>query len=530
MLVGDTAKVDTLAPTGHAGTWLLDPEDFVIASSGGDMTGATLTSNLSTGNVTILSSSGTTNPGGTGSIYVDDNVSWSANLLTLTVADNVVVGANAAGVFDFCGDDSDRYVRCHHQHRHRQRWREAAVFGGSLSMAVLPTAAASPGRSIIPPAARQLVSNAGEYTVITSLGARGQYLPAPTCRASTATSPAITRQRNRHRRSPPTSGWNSGDGFTPLGNSSTNFTGVFEGFGHTISNLTINSFSNYVGLFGYTGNGSSINDVGVAGGSVTSSSYVGELVGENNGTVSNSYATGTASHRRLRIYQRAGGVERKYDQQQLSATGSVGSVGGNEYVGGLVGVNHGPINNSYATGSVSGSFLLSAGWLGETQSRRLTTATPPVRSPVALMLSAGWLGKTQARLTTATPRERSPAAPAAPTSAGWWGENDSGGTVSNGFLEYNHLRSILQPLAGRARRRSADRMQTLAKQFASGGAGWSISSSNPDNTTTWYINPGSTYPLLRTPPPPTCLFNSHLQLLDGSARLHRLEPAGQLEQ
>ena len=39
-------------------------------------------------------------------------------------------------------------------------------------------------------------------------------------------------------------------------------------------------------------------------------------------------------------------------------------------------------------------------------------------------------------------------------------------------------------------------MQTLAT-FT--GDSWSISSSDPDTTTTWYIDPGSTYPLLRNP-------------------------------
>jgi hypothetical protein len=75
--VGDTARINTLAPNGNAGTWLLDPQDFTIAASGGDMSGSTITTNLGSGNVTILSSSGGTS--GTGSIYVNDAISWSAH-------------------------------------------------------------------------------------------------------------------------------------------------------------------------------------------------------------------------------------------------------------------------------------------------------------------------------------------------------------------------------------------------------------------------------------------------------------------
>ena len=126
--VGDSASVNTLASEGNAGTWLLDPEDFVIASTGGDMTGATLTSNLSGGNVTILSSSGTTNPGGTGSIYVEDTVSWSANTLTLAAADNIVVSAvmtaTGTAALNLNPDTANG--------------SDSAVSGGALSMAFAP--------------------------------------------------------------------------------------------------------------------------------------------------------------------------------------------------------------------------------------------------------------------------------------------------------------------------------------------------------------------------------------------------------
>ncbi|MBV5331097.1 hypothetical protein JZU69_01505, partial [bacterium] len=39
--------------------------------------------------------------------------------------------------------------------------------------------------------------------------------------------------------------------FVPIGDATTNFTGVFDGLGHTVSNLTINRpTTDYVGLFG----------------------------------------------------------------------------------------------------------------------------------------------------------------------------------------------------------------------------------------------------------------------------------------
>ena len=53
-----TLVVDTQAASGKAGQWLIDPNDFVIAASGGDITGAALSSNLASASVTINSTSG----------------------------------------------------------------------------------------------------------------------------------------------------------------------------------------------------------------------------------------------------------------------------------------------------------------------------------------------------------------------------------------------------------------------------------------------------------------------------------------
>ena len=59
------------------------------------------------------------------------------------------------------------------------------------------------------------------------------------------------------------SSWNSDTGFTPIGNSSTPFTGTFNGNSYTISNLFINlPTTDNVGLFGYT-SGATIENVGL---------------------------------------------------------------------------------------------------------------------------------------------------------------------------------------------------------------------------------------------------------------------------
>lgn len=91
LLAGRT--VTTLAAAGETGTWLIDPNDYTIAASGGNITGTQLASDLASTNVTISTAvSGTS--GGNGDIFVNDAVSWSANRLTLVAERNINVNAN----------------------------------------------------------------------------------------------------------------------------------------------------------------------------------------------------------------------------------------------------------------------------------------------------------------------------------------------------------------------------------------------------------------------------------------------------
>ena len=72
--------------------------------------------------------------------------------------------------------------------------------------------------------------------------------------------------------------------FNPIGNSTNQFKGTFEGNAYTISNLTINqSSTNYVGLFGY--NAGTIRGLNIEGISITGNQYVGGIAGYNTGTI-----------------------------------------------------------------------------------------------------------------------------------------------------------------------------------------------------------------------------------------------------
>ena len=141
-------------------------------------------------------------------------------------------------------------------------------------------------------------------------------------------------------------------GFNPIGDNDVingvSFTGSFDGQNQTISNLSINRLD-YVGLFGHIDSSAEVENIGILYADINSyKSFVGSLVGTNEGTVSNSYSTGNVSGD-----NRVGGlVGRNYGT--VSNSYSTGNVSGEVEVSGLVGRNYGTVSNSYSTGNVSG--------------------------------------------------------------------------------------------------------------------------------------------------------------------------------
>ena len=127
------------------------------------------------------------------------------------------------------------------------------------------------------------------------------------------------------------------------------FTGIFEGNGHTISNLKINRPDAYdVGLFDYLESGSEINNISLLNVDVKGNHSVGSLAGRNVGTIANSHATGSVSGN-----SQIGGLV-GWNDGSIGNSYVTGSVGGDDHVGGLVGWNSGSITNSHATGSIEG--------------------------------------------------------------------------------------------------------------------------------------------------------------------------------
>jgi len=181
-------------------------------------------------------------------------------------------------------------------------------------------------------------------------------------------------------------------GWDPIGDFTSNenaFEGHFNGNGHIITGLCINSLTdnalNDVGLFGVidtsaTVTGVTLENVAInapdglveagalagenngavsyccAGGTVSGGYFTGGLVGYNNQTTSNSYATVSVDSPSGGDYGGLAG-ENDGDIANCFATGSVSGEGGDSWVGGLIGYidTSGSLEDSYAIGAVSGA-------------------------------------------------------------------------------------------------------------------------------------------------------------------------------
>ncbi len=148
--------------------------------------------------------------------------------------------------------------------------------------------------------------------------------------------------------------YNGGDGWAPIGSDSsaaTRYNAVFDGNGHTISNLFIsrNSTSD-LGLFGSSSATSAIRNVGLESANVTGQNYTGALIGSAFGAVDFAYSTGSVNGSDY-----VGGLV-GYFEGEIQRSYSTAGVTGSDYVGGLVGnaTNTVVIKAGYATGAVSG--------------------------------------------------------------------------------------------------------------------------------------------------------------------------------
>ena len=172
--------------------------------------------------------------------------------------------------------------------------------------------------------------------------------------------------------------------WTPIGTSSNQFRGGFDGDNFTISNIIV-STSGYAGFFANLGSGANIKNAtfsvnitgsgsytgGIAGyvssgaiisdckviGQVTSTSgYIGGITGYDAGTITHSSSNATVINRSTNSSSYAGGLVGYIQDVTLENCYADGTVSG-YYAGGLIGhTYYGKVQYCYATGNVSGTY------------------------------------------------------------------------------------------------------------------------------------------------------------------------------
>ncbi len=144
-----------------------------------------------------------------------------------------------------------------------------------------------------------------------------------------------------------------GISLTPVGNTTTNFTGVFDGDEYIIYNADMNKpTTDNIGLFGRVGTAGRIRSLDVEDVNMTGNNYVGGLAGYNYGDINDCYVTGTVTGKSNYVGgltgRNTGTITDCYEIVTVAA-------GSSSYVGGLTGNNLSTIERCYAAGSVSGN-------------------------------------------------------------------------------------------------------------------------------------------------------------------------------
>ena len=364
--VADNTIVTTKAASGNTGTWLIDPTNFTIASGSGALTGSSIGATTLQNALTNTDMSITTSANGSdlGDINVNAAFAWGSHLLTLNALNNININATMTAT----GTAS---LALNYGLGAPASGNTSQIITGAGASVILP--ASTTNFTTIQGSTDGLASGGVQktYTVIDTLGTDADATIAPSTPSLQGMAASANLSTNYALGSnieacltggtcsSGTTPWNSGAGFTPIGNGILNYIGTFNGLGHVISNLTINSnLSDYIGLFGYIENTAQLSNIGLSGLSVTNSGSrgycIGGLVGYNfGGTINNSYSTGSVGS--VTGHYTAGGLVGLSNLGTINNSYSTASVAGDHAAGGLVArLLSGTINNSYSTGSVIG--------------------------------------------------------------------------------------------------------------------------------------------------------------------------------
>lgn len=439
-----------------------NPDVWTPSGSGAKVSVSEIQTRLNGGtSVTINTGAGGTE---NGDITVLNALSWSAGALDLEAAQDIRVDAvmTASGTSSLTLTSESGAVMC-----------AFGPGGGFRGRVDFDRAGAG-----------FLTINGLGYTVLNSLGAPG----STTCADLQGISGCMGDNfaLGADINALPTSDWNSGAGFLPLGPV---FGGLFDGLGHVISDLTINRPStDYVGLFAKTDGHphpfapALIGNVGLAAGSVTGRSYAGSLVGSHNFgamrnvfntcsvSAGNSYAGGLAGNSNM-----AGSIRDSWNGGTVSAVYRAGGL--------ISGMDMASITGSYNTGAISGGGGLtchtasSAVGVGDSFNAGSADQSGLVSGNYGLIdksFNSGSVG--------------------GGTSAGLVLNNYSGGAVTNSFWDAQTSGQLHSSGSPDSCGKTTAQMKQLATFTA---VGWDIDDAGGTGKI-WRIYDTHTYPLLRT--------------------------------
>jgi len=358
-VLSETGTANLTAPGGATGKLLLDPANIVITCSGvaaagtSVLCGTQIEQQLGLSAVTIATGSSAT-VAGSGDITVLSPITWSSdNALTLSAYHDVAVSAPIES--EISGD-----VTLQADNTGSGAGTVSFKLGGSVSLAG--------GQATIfynptPPGLPTDYTHPTDYSLDVTGGSVTAYMLVN----NTTQLQDVGVQKNLGGayalgRNIDASALSD---FTPIGNLETKFTGLFNGEGYTIDRLTINqSGSNPVGLFGALSASAVVSNVGVTNVAVTGTTSVGALVGDNSGTVSDTFSTGTvvassvSTGAVVASTTAAGGlVGTNQASGSISASFSSAQVQAGDVAGGLLGLNYGSIDGSFSTGKVTGAHV-----------------------------------------------------------------------------------------------------------------------------------------------------------------------------
>jgi filamentous hemagglutinin family protein len=381
--------VDLRAPLGNAGNLLLDPADFYINPNIGApavptgasvMTESQIETQLALGNLTITTDA-TVNPTGqNGDIWVNSNINWTSNsTLTLSAYHDINIAsgitiANLQANSDALKPGGNLVLRADNTGTGIGTVNFASGeagygninFSGSTGTVSIYYNPSGNDNSTVNAASYKNPTNFSNYVS----GSLTAYMLVNTVfdLQNMQNSLGGTYALGRNIDASATANWNAGAGFAPIGSSGSPFTGLFDGQGYQINQLSINSSAQLVGLFGQ--NSGTIRNVALTNASVTTpgtAQFLGILAGINTGSITLVSTGGQAGNYSgitpnnqiaggygglVGLNGANGAISNSYSTASIKVLGPTS----NGYVdgGGLAGQNLGTISFSYAQGAVSG--------------------------------------------------------------------------------------------------------------------------------------------------------------------------------